>query len=80
MVIVRLDLWGFRTEMFNQEREEQLHGYGHNNAVCLPGDPRPLGAGSSTLCPFASSLQLAKEQLGGNSICFPLFQSYKLVH
>lgn len=44
---------------------------------CFHGDPRPFGAGGSTVCPFASSsLELAKEQVGGNSKfpSFPILQ------
>lgn len=62
--------------MFNQVREKCFYGYDHS-AACLHGDPRPFGAGGSRICPFASSsLELAKEQVGGNSVfhSFPILQ------
>lgn len=72
MIVMRLDLWGFRPVMFNQVREKCFYGCDHN-AACLHGDPRPFGAGGSTVCPFAaSSLEVAKERVGGIP-CFPSF-------
>lgn len=61
--------WGFRPVMPNQGREKWFYGYGHNNAPCHHGDLTHFGAGGSTVHPFASlSLELSKEQAGGNSI------------